>query len=136
MSRKYPHEDGARNTAINRERQRYAHTASYHTAHLQREASERAQAKVDAFKQADPARFERMQARKAEGPTVAGTKGDNSSGETASKGGPSGAAGLSVLGLGAEVIGGLTVGEILIAVAVIAVVAYGGYRFYKWYQKT
>ena len=75
MSRKYPHENGAHNTAINNERKRSAHTYYYHSKHVQREMREAAQAKVEAFKQAEPEVFERLQQKKCRKPRSKASEG-------------------------------------------------------------
>lgn len=139
MSRKYPSADGTRNTEINRERQRYAHTAAYHQKHVEREMRERMQAKVEAFRQSDPGRYERVQQlRSQKSDSSLFERASNRRGSSDSGARPT-AAGGGALGLSAEILGGITVGEAAVAVAAvaaIALVAYGSYRLYKWYRRT
>lgn len=137
MSQKYPSADGGRNAEANRMRQRNCHTAAYHQKHVEREMREHAQAKVEAFRQSNPERYERIQQRRSQEPDSPLSAKDSNCRENYGAGAGRTAAGIGSLGLGAEVLVGITAGQAVVALAAvgaIAAAAYGGYRIYKWYR--
>lgn len=114
MSNKYPSQDATKNIHANKTRQRYSHTIAYHTAHLQREMAEANEAKISAFRQADPEGYARRQKAKRERQATSG-----SASGTAGTAGTAGAAGASE-GIGI-IFAGAGVGAVATGAALAAV---------------